>query len=286
MKYKPVRRTGKAARKRFRFWTNPSVVVSSQRQRSRKRWLKVIGCLCVGLGSAYSLNIGHENLVYSSVFQVQHIETAGLHRLLEKDLVSLMGVNPSARLFDVDLERVKDRLLSHPWIREVQVRKTFPDTLKIKVSERRPIALVVEGKRRVLVDETGKVLEALPPRGAATVSFNDTFEEEGAGLPILMGMEIEALQRNETEPFRVFLKAIDLIKIMVPESQTVQGTLRIEVHRGNSIIVERNGYRIWFGTEGFQEKWDRFLSVESDMHLRKKDIKEVDLRFPGQVIVR
>lgn len=234
-----------------------------------------MGYLCLGVGTVYSLNVGHENLVYSSVFQVQHIETAGLNRLLEKDLVSLVGVNPSARLFDVDLEGVKDRLLSHPWIREVQVRKTFPDTLKIRVSERRPMAFVEEGDRRVLVDETGKVLEEL-----------SSTEEEGAVLPILLGIEIGALQRNEHDQYLVFQRAVDLIKIMEPESQTVPGALKIDVRRGKGIVVERNGYRILFGQEGFQKKWERFLSVETDMYMRKIDIKEVDLRFPGQVIVR
>jgi cell division protein FtsQ len=286
VKRRPVRRTGKASRKRYRFWTNPTVVVPSQRQRFRRRWLKVIGYLCLGIGTAYSVNIGHENLVYSSVFQVQHIETAGLNRLIEKDLVSLVGVNPSARLFDVDLEGVKDRLLSHPWIREVQVRKTFPDTVKIRVSERRPVVLVEEGDRRVLVDETGKVLEEVSSAGATTVSFNETFKEEGAILPILLGIEIKALQRNEHNQYLVFQQAIDLIKIIESESQTVPGALIIDVRRGKGMVVERNGYRILFGQKEFQKKWERFLSVETDMRKRKIEIEEVDLRFPGQVIVR
>jgi len=286
VKYRPVRRRGKTAWRRFRFWVSPTVVFPVQRQRHRKRWLKAIGYLCLGIASIYSLSIGHENLVYSSVFEVQRVETAGLNHLLEKDLKSLVGVNPSMRLFDVDLEKVKDRLLSHSWIKEVQIRKTFPDTLKIRVSERRPAAVIEEGDRRVLVDEAGEVLERQTSVDAGNIPFGKFSDERGVSLPVLRGIDIGALEKDDAEQYSVFQKVMDLVSIMRPESQAVHGTLRIDVHRGNEIVVEREGYHVWFGREGFQEKWERFLSVEADIHLRKKDFKEVDLRFPRQVVVR
>ena len=49
-----------------------------------------------------------------------------------------IGVNT----WDVDLGAVRARVLEHPWIAEVEVRRWLPDGLILAVRERRAIAVL------------------------------------------------------------------------------------------------------------------------------------------------
>lgn len=61
-------------------------------------------------------------------------------------------------LFDLDLKAVEKRILSHPWIRQVNLQKKFPQTLSVVVVFRDPVALIQDKKGNLgYVDQDGSV---------------------------------------------------------------------------------------------------------------------------------
>ena len=277
MKHRPPFRTGRRHGSSFssRIWYRPAVVDPQRRRRRRMLLLKTLWFLWLGGGGIYLFWIGYEGLAHSSLFEVRRVEITGLQRLSHGDLAPLIGVDPSMRLFEVDLEALKGRLLTHPWIKEVQIRKTYPDTLAVRVFERLPIAVVEEDFRKILVDDTGRALG----------------EAGESAWPVLQGIDLAALREGDPDQQAAFLKAMTLLSLMeqgrtVPTPHGTPDSITIDVGYPKEAVLEQDGYRIRFGEEDFREKWERYRLVESDMAKRKGHIKEVDLRFPGQVIVR
>ena len=76
--------------------------------------------------------------------------------------------------FSLNLETVRSSMERLPWVRKVELRRTWPARLEVKIEEHRPVAHWGEG-RGELVNTYGEVFAANGP------------DEEMAALPILYG---------------------------------------------------------------------------------------------------
>jgi cell division septal protein FtsQ len=70
----------------------------------------------------------------------------------------LRAVEPleGTNLVLLPLSRVAERLHRNPWIDRVEIRKELPDRLRIEVTERRPVALLLAGGTLAYADEEGR----------------------------------------------------------------------------------------------------------------------------------
>jgi cell division protein FtsQ len=66
-------------------------------------------------------------------------------------------------LFKIDIDRVQ-RDLGVGWVSRIDIEKKLPDTLRIKITERTPVALVRSGDRLLYVDAQGVGFAELSPR--------------------------------------------------------------------------------------------------------------------------
>jgi hypothetical protein len=114
--------------------------------------------LCIAAGVGFAIR--------SPLFLVQVVEVGdqpegapvSAQTISELAAVPLGKVN----LFDLDLKGVEKRILSHPWIRQVNLIKRFPQTLAISVIFRQPRALIQkegsdESSGLAYLDSDGKV---------------------------------------------------------------------------------------------------------------------------------
>jgi hypothetical protein len=74
------------------------------------------------------------------------------------EIERLAGVSPGEALLSLDLARVRQGVLRHPWVSEAAVARLLPGTLRVRVRERAPLALLSQGGRFALVAEDGVVL--------------------------------------------------------------------------------------------------------------------------------
>ena len=117
--------------------------------------------------------------------------------LTDEEIRRLAGVQPGRNVLTIDLFSLRQRLLRHPRIDEATVRIEFPDTLRISVRERTPVARIllppVGGLQAFyLLDETGHVLmpfeEGHAPR--------EVIETE-ASLPMLIHVAIAGFSAGQ-----------------------------------------------------------------------------------------
>ncbi len=97
-------------------------------------------------------------LYRSQLFDIRTVEVLGAERLTVEAVRSRAAVPADATLLRFPARDIKERLLSYAWISDAQVTRDFPHTLRIRISERRPVAVVDGGERLWVVDISGMVL--------------------------------------------------------------------------------------------------------------------------------
>jgi hypothetical protein len=110
--------------------------------------------LCIAAGVGFAIR--------SPLFLVQVVEVGDQpeNAPVSAQVISELAAVPVGKvnLFDLDLKSVEKRILTHPWIRQVNLMKRFPQTLSISVVFRDPQALIqLKSGSMAYVDTDGKV---------------------------------------------------------------------------------------------------------------------------------
>lgn len=97
-------------------------------------------------------------LYRSPVFSVTRVEVVGNSNLTREAILARAAVPPDATLIRFPAEEIADRVGSDPWVGSVTVSRVFPDGMRIRVVERRAVAMVDSGAAFWLVDGEGLVI--------------------------------------------------------------------------------------------------------------------------------
>lgn len=109
-------------------------------QRAYRRYLRRI--LIVVL-LVLALVVAAVVLYNSSAFTIESVQVSGVEHLTTTEMEQLAGVPEGTTLLRVDTGEIKSRLLMDAWVEDVTIKRSFPNTLQIIVTER-SIAAVVD----------------------------------------------------------------------------------------------------------------------------------------------
>lgn len=95
--------------------------------------------------------------LYSApVFPVRSVLVTGASHLDKQTVIRLAALPSNATLLNLSGGRVERRLESNPWVANAVVKKSLPGTVKLKVTERKPLAVVDAGGTNLwVVSEDG-----------------------------------------------------------------------------------------------------------------------------------
>ena len=176
-------------------------------------------------------------------------------------ITRVLNIERGDPLLAVDLKYARERLETLPWIRTASIERQFPNTIRVKILERRPMALWQRENKRVLVDDEGTIITS-----RNLERFRDLLVVVGKDAPAHANALMTILAR---EP--------DL-------KQRVNAAVRIGDRRWN--IRMDNGVDVRLPENDPEAAWRRFARLEREHKLLKQDLLSIDLRIPGQLIVR
>jgi len=197
-------------------------------------------------------------------FAVKTIEIAGaVHTPRDAlDLITsrYVGIN----LFQIDIVRVQNDLGGLAWVSRIDIEKTVPDTLRIKIVERKPIALVRVGDRLLYCDEQGIAFAELSP----LVGDDD--------LPLIADASGAELKR--TIAFLSDLRARD------PNVYQRISEVRPVPPRGFAAFDRQIHALVYVNADDVSAKWRSLYSI-LDAEQRPA-IAYADLRFADRVVIK
>jgi hypothetical protein len=108
------------------------------------------GCLV----AAYLVWSAYANVMASERLKVDHVDVRGSRFLSEGEVRELLGPAVGENILGLDIDSLKGRLRASPWVADATVVRTLPDTLRVDIRERQPLALA-ELERLYLMDGGG-----------------------------------------------------------------------------------------------------------------------------------
>lgn len=108
---------------------------------------------------AFGANAGYEAAVKERYFAVTEVRVEGLSSAQEGAIRKLIGPVEGSNSLTVNMREIGERLLTHPWIESVDMRRELPATLVVAVRERVPAFTAVFGSAAWMMDAKGKLIE-------------------------------------------------------------------------------------------------------------------------------
>ncbi|MEQ9139129.1 MAG: FtsQ-type POTRA domain-containing protein, partial [Thalassobaculum sp.] len=180
-------------------------------------------------------------------------------------LLDMVGIERGMPILAVDLDAVRQRVETLPWVKDARVERHLPDTLFITLTERRPLALWQRHRALALVDEDGVVI-------------TDGKLGRFADLPIVIG---DGAPERAREAIAMLAREPDLLARV--RALTWVGdrrwTVRLDDLQGGGIDVQ-------LPESGAAAAWTQLAVMERDHGVLRREVTTVDLRIPNQLIVR
>jgi cell division septal protein FtsQ len=225
-----------------------------------------------------------DQLVYENKsFAIQQIEVHTDGVISAEQLRRWSGVRVGQNLLALDLSRVKHDLENWPMVKSASVERILPETLRVWVVEREPMAQVsllqphngggLE-QRIFYLDAEGFILEPLDPQQRA-VPLGQANEQ----LPLITGLNPVELQPGRRKDSGQVQAALKLIAEF--EQSPMAGLVdlkRIDVSVPQVLVVTTGqGSEVTFGLDNFERQLGRWWKVHDQCLRESKTIASLDL---------
>jgi cell division protein FtsQ len=177
------------------------------------------------------------------------------------DLTILERLELQGSLVSLDVEAAQARLTALPWIERAVVRKFYPSTLVVEITERSAYALWQEEGEVFVIDKDGTKLAPLE-------------ESRFAKLPFLVGGGA-----NQTAG-RLLAEVLSEPAIASQmRAAVLVGGRRWDLHLDNGVTIKLPEKQVG-------EALAQLAKLDAEQGLLKRDVVVVDLRLPDRITVR
>jgi cell division septal protein FtsQ len=235
-----------------------------------------------------------DKFVYENAeFAIQRVDVQTDGVIAPDQLRNWSGVKLGANLIALDLASVKRNLEFWPVINSVSVERVLPRTLKIRVTEREPIAQVdmprVNGANSVVIsvfqlDAAGVVMQPLDPR----MCVIPLSQMSDGGLPVITGLNVALLQPGHRVALPQAQAALQLISAFGHSPMAGLVDLRrIDVSAPGVVVVTTGqGGEITFGLQNVGQQLARWREIYDLGRRNNRAIAAADLAVANNVPVR
>jgi cell division protein FtsQ len=259
---KSARKTAKRRRALPR-WTRPAIIAATI--------MAAIGA--ASYGGFWAVDRGHVAAIGAQAAQsffaatsgaglsIEDVFVEGRRETTQEQIMLALDAHQNAPILAYDPGDARARLTKLGWIADAVVERRFPDTIYVRIRERRAMAIWQRKGRLVLVDDEGAVIgrEGLDRYGHLKVIVGADAPMHAAKLLKMLSAAPDLMQRVTAAVWvggrRWNLRLEDQIDVRLPE-QNPEGA------------------------------WKKLVELDQEHALLDRDITTVDMRIPDRLIVR
>lgn len=198
----------------------------------------------LGQGESLSQRFGH--LTARLGLRVRQVIVEGRQKTPEPLLRAAIGLSPGDPLLAFSLSAARARIETIQWVQQAEVERLLPDTLVVRLTERRPFAVWQHDGRFVLIDREGDIV---------TDSDVATFASQlplvvGPGAPAAASALLDALAAQPDIAGRVSaavrvgerrwnLRLKNGADIQLPEGVEAAGLARLAALQAGHAVLDR-----------------------------------------------
>ena len=217
----------------------------------------------------------YHTLLTSPLLNVTSVQVSGCEVLDPQTVIQQAQIPSGVNILSLDLDRVRQRVTSQPWIASALISREIPDRIRIDIVERTPVALI-KGRQFYLMDIGG-------------VCFTSAEPGDYTGLPIVTGLDPEILAPGCKLPREFTVLIEDLHqegRLRLP--WRLISEIRWRKDKGLSIFTVRGGIQIDLGRDNYGSKIARLEKVLRYLEEKGLDpqLRGIDLSHGNRVFVR
>ncbi|MDP6692111.1 MAG: FtsQ-type POTRA domain-containing protein [Alphaproteobacteria bacterium] len=202
-----------------------------------------------------------ERQIVRAGLTVQHVFVTGRGETSKGQVLRAVGVRSGQSILAFDPDQARQRLLNLGWVKTARVERRLPDTIVVRISERKALALWQHKGRHVLIDHGGKVITR-----KNLARFAHLPVVVGKDAPLAAAALIEMLSRKPT----LFAQ--------------VQAAVRIGARRWD--VRLKNGIKVHLPEDDPFSAWHRLAELVAEHRIFERDVAAIDLRLPDRLVLR
>ena len=192
---------------------------------------------------------------------IQRVEIVGRQNTPLDMIGAALGVSRGDPLLGFSLEAARIRLETIAWVQRAHIERRLPETLIIRIEERRPFAIWQREGRFVVIDRDGRVIA------------QDRLDQFGP-LPLIVGPGAN-------------LAAASLHDLLIGEADIasrVQALVRIGERRWN--LKLHNGADVMLPEGAEAAAITRLGALQREQQLLDRPLAAIDMRLPDRLVLR
>ena len=193
----------------------------------------------------------------SLIFPIRTIKLENNFAVDTEDLILELSYLKGKNLLFINEENLKSTIITFDFISSFEFKKILPDTLKIKIYEKKPIAISIKGKNKFYISRNGDLIKFVNL---------DIYKN----LPILIG------NKNN---FSEFVKKLDDLNFSLEKIKSFHS---FDIGRWDLIL--RNDKIIKLPKLEYVEALDNFILIENNKKF--EDYIIFDYRIKNQLILK
>lgn len=194
-------------------------------------------------------------------FVLQNVAVTGRKNLSATDMWQTLNIKQGEPLFAISPQKIHDALVTQQWVKQAWVSRQWPNTLRIVLQERVPVAQWQVNGQKLLVD-------------ADSVVLAKTIAPQFQKLPVVVGnhapQQVQTLlQLLQGEP--------NIAKQML--AATWVGNRRWDLHFKNNLVVK-------LPEAEPQLAFSQLAQLDAEQQLLARDIVSIDLRLANKMVLQ
>ena len=193
-------------------------------------------------------------------FIIKNIEILGENNLDKNEIIKIVSTYNNKNIFNVNINNIYSEIKNNTWIKKATVEIIYPNTIKILLTEKKPIAIWQNRYGNSLITKNGDVI------------FEKNLEKFKSYLPIIIGQNA---QKNVHSILNIFSSNKDFAKNIW--SLTFVNERRWDVHFNQGLTIR-------LPSENVKKAWEKIVYLDQKFSILNLGLTEIDLRNSLQIL--
>ena len=193
-------------------------------------------------------------------FRIENIIITGTNNLSEDYIHNIIKIYNNDNIFKINLSTIHNKIIKNSWVKEAYIERVLPNTIKIEIREKKPVAIWQNKTNNKLVTASGDVIY----HGNVHIFKND--------FPIIKGNKSKD---NLSSILRILEANKNLSKNIW--SLTFINQRRWDLRFNQGLIVR-------LPAQNVNKAWNKVIKLQQNYNILNLRLTEIDLRNPEQIL--
>jgi cell division septal protein FtsQ len=204
--------------------------------------------------------------------KVEKIQYTGLHFINVKEVKKQVKIPKGIKADSLNYAAIRKKIKTIPYVKDVRFNMSPGGTLHINITERTPIALLIDGSRQSYIDQFGTRLNIK--------------SGQNVNVPVLYDLHIPH-GKDTTRSFKQTMRFLQDLHQNKAADATISEVIWNN-QKGIIALTNNNVVKVIFGKSNFMTRLRNYNAFYRYV-IRREGIKpfhSIDLRFQGQIVTR